>query len=137
MKIGFKHNTDEWDRYITDVRKKFPRDVKLAVAKTTQDMSRHTKASVPVQYSGIRQSVTPRVQDYTGEVTIRAEYAPYVEFGTGKLVKVPDELSKYAMQFKGRGIKEVNRIAEPYFYPNFFVQRDRFFKSIEKLLKRL
>lgn len=137
MKIGFKHSTDEWDRYITDVRKKFPREVKLAVAKTTQDLSRHTKASVPVRYSGIRQSVKSRVQGYNGEVKIRAHYAPYVEFGTGRLVKVPQELKDYAMQFKGKGIREVNRKAEPYFYPNYFVQRENFFKGIEKQMERL
>ena len=137
MKIGFKHNTDEWDRYITDVRKKFPNDVKLAVAKTTQDLSRFTKASVPVRYSGIKQSVKAKVQDYNGEVTIRVNYGPYVEFGTGNLVRVPSELSEYAMKFKGKGIRQVNRRAEPYFYPNMFVQRDKFFKSIERLLQRL
>ena len=137
MQIGFKHSTDEWDRYITQVRKKFPDKVKLLVAKTTQDLSRGTKASVPVKYSGIRQSVKSVVKDYHGEVNIRAHYAPYVEFGTGRLVNVPSELSNYAMQFKGKGVREVNRRAEPYFYPNYFIQRDKFFNQIEKALKDL
>ena len=137
MKIGFRHNTDEWDRYIADVRKKFPEKVKLAVAKTTQDLSRHTKASVPVRYSGIKASVRSRVQDYSGEVSIGAHYAPYVEFGTGRLVQVPTELREYAMQFKGKGIREVNRISEPYFYPNYFIQRKKFFDTIERGLKQL
>ena len=137
MKIGFKHNTDDWDRYITDVRRKFPEKVKLLVAKTTQDLSRHTKSSVPVRFSAIRQSIASRVQGYNGEVKIRAHYGPYVEFGTGRLVNVPSELTAYAMQFKGKGIREVNRVAEPYFYPNYFLQRDKFFKQIEKALSQL
>ena len=137
MQIGFKHSTKEWDQYITQVRKKFPEKMRMLVAKTTQDLSRGTKSSVPVKYSGIRQSVKSTVKDYHGEVNIRAHYAPYVEFGTGKLVQVPTELNEYAMQFKGRGIREVNRRTEPYFYPNYFVQRDKFFKQVEKALKEL
>ena len=136
MQIGFKHSTKEWDRYITRVRK-FPEKLKMLVAKTTQDLSRGTKASVPVKYSGIRQSVKSVTKDYHGEVNIAAHYAPYVEFGTGRLVNVPQELSEDAMQFKGRGIRQVNRSAEPYFYPHFFVQRDKFFKQVQKALTGL
>lgn len=137
VKIGFKHNTKEWDQYITQVRKEFPDKMKLLVAKTTQDLSRWTKASVPVKYSGIRQGIRAKVRDYHGQVKIRTHYAPYVEFGTGKLVNVPTELQKYAKKFKGKGIREVNRKAEPYFYPNFFAQREKFFKQIEKAMRRL
>lgn len=137
MQVGFKHSTKDWDKYIDQVRREQPRKTKLLVAKTTQDLSRYTKASVPVRYSGIRQSVRRQVKDYTGYVWAQAHYAPYVEFGTGRLVKVPGELRKFAMQFKGKGIRQVNRIAEPYFYPNFFVQRKKFYNSLEKMMQRL
>ena len=48
-------------------------------------------------------------------------YAPYVEFGTGRTVDLSelDELGipqSYAAQFKGKGIKEVNLPARPYLY---------------------
>jgi hypothetical protein len=137
VQIGFKHSTKEWDQYITKVREKFPEKVKTLVAQTTQNLSRRTKEAVPVRYSAIRQSVRPKVKDYHGQVTIRTHYAPYVEFGTGRLVRVPGELKDYAMQFKGKGIRQVNRRTEPYFYPNFFDQRDNFFKELEKALKEL
>ena len=137
VKIGFRHNTDEWDRYIADVRRKFPKEVEDIVDKTTTSISRGAKASVPKVHGGIKSSISSRVQKNTGEVTIRAHYAPYVEFGTGKLVKVPSELSEYAMQFKGKGLREVNQKSQPFFYPHFFLQRHKFFESIERLLQKI
>ncbi|WP_343692766.1 hypothetical protein [Chitinophaga sp.] len=38
---------------------------------------------------------------YTFEVGNSAKWAPFVEWGTGKQVKVPAELQSYANQFKG------------------------------------
>jgi Bacteriophage HK97-gp10, putative tail-component len=37
------------------------------------------------------------------QVTVNAEYAPYIEWGTKTRVKVPAGLSVYAAQFKGAG----------------------------------
>lgn len=48
---------------------------------------------------------------------VNVKYAPYVEFGTGNKVYVPNELTEYAMQFKGRGIRKVNNKHQPYFFP--------------------
>ena len=51
----------------------------------------------------------------------KAKYSPYVEFGTGRMVKL-DDLTKlgfpksYAAQFKGKGIREVNLPARPFFF---------------------
>lgn len=36
-------------------------------------------------------------------VEVGAKYAPYVEFGTGTGVVVPEEVKEYAYQFKGKG----------------------------------
>jgi phage gpG-like protein len=70
-----------------------------------------------------------------GVVFVGAEYAPYVEFGTGTEVKVPSELSKFASEFKGKGIKEVNLPARPFFYPEVFKQRNELPKNIDKSLE--
>ena len=135
MKIGFEHKGN-WEEAMRKLRRDYRKDLELLVAKTTQDTSRQAKSGVPVRYSGIRQSIKPRVQGLQGEVSARVHYAPYVEYGTGSQVNVPGELREYAMQFKGKGLREVNRRAEPYLYPAFFVQRDRYFKGIKSLLRR-
>jgi HK97 gp10 family phage protein len=70
----------------------------------------------------------------TGGVEVGASYAPYVEFGTGTRVKVPSELSNFAAQYKGAGVKEVNLPARPFFYPEVFKQRTELPKRIERTL---
>jgi hypothetical protein len=54
-------------------------------------------------------------------VVAAANYAPYVEFGTGGSVDLTDmtELGipeSYAAQFKGKGIRDVNLPARPFFF---------------------
>jgi len=75
--------------------------------------------------------------EITGGVEVGADYAPYVEFGTGTKVKVPSELTGFAKQYKGAGIKEVNLSARPFFYPAVFKQRQELPKNIERTLKKL
>ena len=48
---------------------------------------------------------------------INVRYAPYVEFGTGSMVRVASDVSDYASEFKGKGLRKVNLHARPYFFP--------------------
>ena len=66
-----------------------------------------------------------------------ADYSAYVEFGTGGLVEVPDELQEMAIQFKGAGIKEVNLPARPYLYPAFVRGREKYIDELKKELDYL
>lgn len=99
-------------------------------------------SKVAVDTGTLKQSIqsTPVKQTKTtvrGGVEVGADYAPYVEFGTGTRVKVPSELKKFAEEFKGKGKKEVNLRARPFFYPEFFNQRNELPKAIEKTLQTL
>ena len=63
------------------------------------------------------------------------EYAPYVEFGTIELVEVPNELTEYAMQFKGKGIiKKGGMKARPYLYPALVAERPKFIAAIKSIM---
>ena len=80
--------------------------------------------------------------DINGDVKrvyANAAYAAYVEFGTGALVDIPTELKEYAEQFRGKGIRQVNLPARPYFFPAVFKVRaelpKRFRAVAESLLK--
>lgn len=54
-----------------------------------------------------------------------SEYAPYVEFGTGGKVDVPEELKNFALQFKGQ--KDIaGQKAQPYLYPSALVGQKKF-----------
>jgi phage gpG-like protein len=84
-----------------------------------------------IQSNPIKQSKT-KVE---GGVFVGANYAPYVEFGTGTEVEVPSELTQFAKQFKGKGKKKVNLPARPFFYPEVYKQRTELPKNIEKSLE--
>lgn len=69
-------------------------------------------------------------------VSIQADtgYAAFVEFGTGALVKVPAGLEDYAIQFKGKGIKQVNLPARPFLFNSFFEEKQSLLDNISKII---
>lgn len=70
-------------------------------------------------YGRLAQSIQARKQP-NGVLLVAGSgvvYAPYIEWGTGKLVQVPDDEKSYAILFKGKGIREVNTNPRPYFFP--------------------
>lgn len=98
--------------------------VKQAINETAINIERKAKqnlASTPFYESvgGIQQSGYILYTDngYASEVGFNKHYSPYIEYGTGGKVDVPDGFTDYALQFIGKGIKEVNINAHPYFHP--------------------
>ena len=67
---------------------------------------------------------------------VLAPYAPFVEFGTGGLVEVPNELKEMAIKFKGKGIKEVNLPARPFLYPALIRGRAQYLEKLKKVLEK-
>jgi len=65
-----------------------------------------------------------------------APYAPFVEFGTGRMVEVPNEWKEIAIKFKGQGIKEVNLPARPYMYPAYVEGRKKYLERLKAIIKR-
>jgi len=60
-------------------------------------------------------------------------YAPYVEFGTGRYVRVYSGYESYAWQFKGRGIRKVNLTARPYFIRNYELSKKWMIKELNRI----
>ncbi len=91
------------------------------LGKTALDISRMAKQSAPVDSGTLKQSIKAERKGKTVEVIAGAHYAPYVEFGTGGSVDLNDMLqlgipASYAAQFKGKGIRDVNLPARPFFF---------------------
>lgn len=87
----------------------------------------------------LRTSIERRVNKsrLSASVGTNVHYAPYVEFGTGTLVKVPSDLREYAIQFKGAGIRQVNRRAIPYLFNSVAEERDNYNEGIKKALNKV
>lgn len=62
-------------------------------------------------------------------------YAPYIEWGTGKLVEIPQDEAAYAILFKGKGVREVNTKARPYLFPAIKKNMPLLIEKIENIIK--
>lgn len=83
------------------------------------EVAYEAKRSAPVDLGGLVQSISAEFNKWKieGKVSANAPYAPYVEFGTGGLVEIPQGFEELAAKFKGKGIKRVNLPARPFLIP--------------------
>ena len=97
------------------------------------------KTLAPIDNGTLRQSIhtTESEKGLTQNVGTRIPYAPYMEFGTGTLVKIQDGWGEMAARFKGAGIRQINIRPRPFMYPAFVYARKTFAKDIKKSLKDL
>ena len=95
------------------------------------NIQRNAKRNVVVDNGFLRGSIALEpISELTYTVEAKAQYAPYVEFGTGGLVDIPAGYEQYAAIFKGKGIRKVNLRARPFLIPAFE-------NEIPQLMKRL
>lgn len=100
----------------------------------------YAKQSAPANFGKLGQSIqAKKVDKYNWSIeaggTI-APYAPFVEFGTGGLVEVPEELKDQAIKFKGKGIRQINLRARPYLYPSLLRGRKEYLEKLTKVLSK-
>lgn len=105
------------------------------LGKTAFDIARKAKQAAPVDKGTLKQSIRTELKGKTVEVIAGAHYAPYIEFGTGGMVKLDDMLelgipASYAEQFRGKGLKNVNLPPRPFFFSSAR-------EGLKKLLVRL
>jgi len=137
VRIKLQIDNRKWNAKIRKIQQQLDGEIEKAVAQAVRNTSAAAKMFVVVDKGGLKSSIRPYHRGKNGEVVVRADYAPFVEFGTGSKVVVPTELKDYAMQFKGKGIRDVNLPARPYLYPAFFIHREKFVKDCENRLKKL
>ncbi|ACU61358.1 HK97-gp10 family putative phage morphogenesis protein [Chitinophaga pinensis] len=118
------------------VQKEVKRNIEAEIEDTAKMIVAAAQADVPSKTGALRNSIKWRkIGELRYEIVAEEHYAPYVEFGTGKLVVVPKGLEDYAIQFKGLGIKEVNLHAHPYLFPAYERHRVELVRRIKALLE--
>jgi HK97 gp10 family phage protein len=124
--------------------RKYGKEAEKDIAGVTEQMARkiesYAKQNAPTDLGKLGQSIQA-VKDTNTSWTIEAggiiaPYAPYVEFGTGGLVEVPNELKEQAIKFKGKGIKKVNLRARPFLYPALLRGRVEYLEKLNKVLSK-
>jgi len=119
--------------------KEAEKDIEDATEMAARNIELYAKSTVVANFGKLGQSIkSVKQNDLNWNIEAGgtvAPYAAYVEFGTGGLVQVPNELKEQAWLFKGKGIKEVNLRARPYLYPALLRGRKEYLTALKKLLK--
>lgn len=94
------------------------------------------KRDAPVDTGELRDSgyYEPTNKGFGAKIGFRALHAPYLEFGTGGYVDVPEGFADYAIQFKGAGIRKVNILPQPYLIPNWLREHPIYLGKIKKVV---
>ena len=113
---------------------------------TTLDVETDAKMSLAASMSSSKYSLgglMSSIHSLTDRKTLAGiaytniKYAPYIEFGTGGLIKIPAGFEEFALQFKGKGIKKINLPARPYMYPALFKNQKMLFERLKNILDGL
>jgi HK97 gp10 family phage protein len=126
MKVNVKINQSDLNKLknkLDKMRAFESKTLSNELGKTGLEIVRLAKREVRYDNGDLRKSISAETNKTTKSVVIQAlaHYAPYVEFGTGGSVNLTDMIElgippSYAAQFKGKGIREVNLPARPFFF---------------------
>ena len=145
MKAGVKINQADLvklNKKLAMLQKFSKQELSNEIGRGAMEIVGRAKQSAAKDTGALRQSINSESSGKGVDVFANANYAPYIEFGTGSQVSLADmkELGipdSYAAQFKGKGIREVNLPARPFFFSSARVGFNNMLKRIDKKLKKL
>lgn len=105
---------------------------------STYNIQADASSHVPVDTGFLKSSINAETDraNLIGQVETSVKYAPYIEFGTGGRVNIPQGLEAYASQFKGKGVKQVNMPPQPFLFPASFKEFPKLIQRINKGLNK-
>lgn len=98
---------------------------------TTQEVATKAVRRAPVDLGILKNSNYVKLDRMYGETGFPVRYSPYVEFGTGGGVDVPEGLESYAAQYKGAGLRQVNLPARPFLFNSAFEETTELTKKLQ------
>jgi len=122
---------------IDKIEKQVLAHANILVQEAILETAFQAKWDAPVDMGGLMQSISVTYQKskLEGTVSVNAPYAPYVEFGTGGLVEIPQGFEELAAKFKGRGVKKVNLPARPFLIPAALKEGEILQEQLAKLIQ--
>lgn len=145
MKAGIKINQADLaklNKKLAQLQKFSKQELSNEIGRSAMEIVGRAKQSAAKDTGALRQSINSEASGKGVAVFANADYAPYIEFGTGSQVSLADmkELGipdGYAAQFKGKGIRDVNLPARPFFFSSARVGFNNMLKRVDKKLKKL
>lgn len=139
MSKGFRISTTGFkslEKRLEKMSKEAVDEVSKVVDENVFAINKDQKALTRVDTGFLKRSNGFQVTDKKyKEIYNTADYAAYIEFGTGRGVNVPPELTEYASQFKGSR-PGGNIPASPFFFAPFFKRRQKILRDIVKVLQK-
>lgn len=127
--IGLENLKREIDKAAKDIERGTDEQIK----KLADEILSAALARVPAKLGKLKASSVVEKIDGGYVIAFNATYAPYVEFGTGQYVEVPNGLEEEALQFyvNGKG----HQPAQPFLFPAFLARKDKIVDDLEDALK--
>ena len=128
---------DKMIAYYDKVEKELQEEVKRTVDKSVKTMLDNAKNRAPVDTGNLRRSIHSELNidkgNIEGRVVATAEYAPYVEFGTGERGIATNTNSKIPVTYT-KGF--YGQVAQPFFYPAYYEEEENFKNTLKDILKK-
>lgn len=133
--------TNGFDKILKDF-KRFEKEgqqvVSGVVYTTSLEVVAEAKRNAPVDTGKLKQNIiSQKIEDLVHLVSSLAPYSAYMEFGTGREVDVPSEFKEIAEQYRGKGIKRIHLLPQPFMFPALLKGRRIFTKDLKAQLNRL
>lgn len=127
----------ELQKKIDKLPKDLVQEIDGELETSVQRIASEAKKDARVDKGAMRQGIAYAGSNLSYTIESTKHYSAYHDFGTGNQVQIPAEVSGYAAQFKGRGIRKVNIKPKPFFFSNFFKERPNLLKNISNILTRI
>jgi len=127
---GFEEFAERVAKYKAKVRD----EIAQRTVQAGFNIQREARLEVPVDHGVLKNSIKSYFfnRNLSAEIVAEARYAPYVEYGTGSLVDVPQELTESALRFKRGGNR--NMKARPFLWPAEHAERAEYLKDINNIV---
>lgn len=118
--------------------KEAEKSIELITFTTANDIELNAKMLAPVDMGFLRNQIyTQEIDKLNYKIVAGASYSAYMEFGTGGLVSVPEELKELAIKFKGKGVRKINLTPQPFMYPSWKKGQKQYVKDLQTELNTL
>jgi hypothetical protein len=131
-----------FERSIKKYGKNVEKGLTKEIAKAATNISRRAVATTPRNTSKLAASYRVSRSKTSALVSNDTVYMPYIEFGTGTgVASFPffrkfEGLRNYALRFKGKGLRKINREPHGMLYGSTLVEIPKFTNALQKLLKK-
>lgn len=127
---------DDLEKEVKKFTKSVEKGGKRATEKSGLSLMGKSVVDAPIKTGDLRRSgyYKATLKGFGAEVGFTVPYAPYLEFGTGGYVNIPEGFEEFASQFKGKGLRQVNITPRPFLIPNWIKESQVYLDNLNEAI---